>query len=600
MGYLSVDFGSRKIRLLETEGTAKKLKLKSFRIIDTLREGSEMLDDPSSRKVVQDTFKRTLSKGKFSRDPSSMALDSSFCIIRDLSLPFKGDDQIRKVIKFETEGHIQQDIDDVVVAYFKKTETVDKSNLLVMASKKSDLRKHLEFLDELNVDPLHVDLDILCLYNALSGTGMLKDHKCFVVINVARETTDLLVIDRERLVSCRSIPIGAGNIASALRHDMKEENLDPRDSGIRLLGFTDSRPVTVKVFEGEEGEGAATGSDDAGGADEPGPIAVEKAPPPGGEVSEQHLEEMALNRRKDYLQKLRREVVRMLTFIKMENNPEKVYVTGMGCRMPGLKDAAASLFQTDVDELDLLGRVDHSFSREEALAVKHEVGTTLGLAFKQVGHDATRVDFRQEDVKYAKKFDQVKVPLACLTFLLLIMMVLLNLELYKQRDSKQKDMMLNYGYALQELAHATGDKQDAERLVSSEDPNTRDGVVLIRRTLENIDNELADELGRGGTIPELPSSFPVWHAFFDAIQKNDARIGIFKLDSLKIDTQVNPPLMTLNGEVGSGEDMSNILDILREVPMFTEVRAGDTSPTPAGTRKFQNVKVTIDFSKEAL
>ena len=40
----------------------------------------------------------------------------------------------------------------------------------------------------------------------------------------------------------------------------------------------------------------------------------------------------------------------------------------------------------------------------------------------------TRVDFRQEEVRYAKKFDQVKVPLACLAFLVLILVVLLNLE----------------------------------------------------------------------------------------------------------------------------------------------------------------------------
>lgn len=621
MGYLSVDFGCRKIRLLETEGTAKRIKLKAFRMIDTLREGVEMLDDPPSAKTTAETFKRTLSKNKFSRDPSCMALDTSYCIIRDISLPFKGDDQIRKVIKFESESHIQHDIDDVVVSYFKRSETVDKSNLMVFAAKKSDLRKHLDFLDNVGIDPAQIDVDILCLYNALCGTGVVKDHKCFIVVSAGREKTDLLVINKERLVSCRSIPICAGGIAAALTHDLKEGQLEPSDSGVRLLGFTNDQAVTERVFEGDaallddsgaqsdgeaetstekEGDQPASTEPAAAKSDAAGTGSAKKgtSPPASSASDSDRAEALASGRRQDYLRKFKREVMRVLTFLQMEHTPEKVYLTGMGSRMPGLKETAESLFHTTAEELDLLGRVDHSFSPSEVRAINNEVGVSLGLAYKQMGSDATRVDFRQENVRYAKKFDQIKIPLVYLTLLVLIMTILLNLELYKKRDVKKRELRYIYAYSLQELSEALGDKQEAERLVSSEKPDSRDGVMLIKDILTRKNTELLDELGRGGTIPELPSVFPVWHAVFSALMERDKDLEIFKLDEFRIDTRVNPPTLQLSGEVGTGEDMSTLINILSEVPMLYDVKPGEDKPTPSGNREFSNIKAFIRFEKE--
>ncbi len=601
MGYLSVDFGCRKIRLLETEGTAKKIKLKAFRMIDTLREGVEILDDPAGAKATAETFKRTLAKNKFSRDPSCMALDTSYCIIRDISLPFKGDEQIRKVIKFESESHIQHDIDDVVVSYFKRSETVDKSNLMVLAAKKSDLRKHIEFLDTVGVDPVQIDLDILSLYNALCGTGVVKDHKCFIVLSAGREKTDLLVINKERLVACRSIPIGAGGIASALTHDLKEGQLEPSDSGVRLLGFTNDEAVTERVFEGdaallgdasaESDEEAETTQEEGGARSEADEKGSSEAAAPGADSDK--AEALALSRRQDYLLKLKREVMRVLTFLQIDDTPEKVYLTGMGSRMPGLKEAAKGLFNAEAEELDLLARVDHSFSPSEVRAINSEVGVALGAAYKQMGFDTTRVDFRQEDVRYAKKFDQIKIPLVYLTLLVLIMTILLNLELYKKRDVKKRELRYIYAYSLQELSEALGDKREAERLVSSEEPDSRDGVMLIKRILTRKNTELLDELGRGGTIPELPSVFPVWHAVFAALMKRDQDLEIFKLDDFKINTRENPPTMQMSGEVGTGEDMSTLINILSEVPLLYDVKPGEDKPTPSGNREFTNIKAFV-------
>ncbi len=582
MGYLCVDFGHHKIRLLEADGSAKKLKLSAFHILNTSRKEGEILDDPSSRKVATDALKQVLSKNKFSRDPSAMALDSSFCIARDLSLPFKGDDQIRKVIKFEAEGHIQHDIDDVVVSHFKKSETIDKSNLIVLAARKNILQKHLAFLDEVNVDPLYVDLDILSLFNALSGTGILKEKKCFVVMNFGRDAVDFLVIDNEHLLTSRSIPLGMDNITAGLRHDLDEEHAGPQESTARLLGISDNSAISTSAFGEKTDSGEGTDSRE-------GPETEPSA----------SISDLVLKHRKEFFRKLSREIRRCLTFVEMAHAPETVYVTGEGCGMPGLEDTLSKIFGTEVEELDFLSRLGHSFPEEDVEAVNREVGTALGLAYKQAGHNATRVDLRQEDVKYTKKFDQVKVPLASLVLFLLILTVLMNLELFELRRCKQSDMNYIYGYSIGELrgAYEDEDPREAERIVASLEPGTITAVRRIRAALDAKNKELMDVLGRGGTIPELPSAFPVWHALFDALHKNEEKIEIFKLDSLIIDTKVSKPIVTMTGEVGSGGDLDNLIRALEAVPIFAKVDPPQFNPVENGNFKFSNMKINLDLAK---
>lgn len=613
MGYLNVDFGHRRIRLLEADGTAKKLKLKAFRIVDTSREGGDLFDDPEAVAAASNLLGRTLSSHKFSRDPSSMALDSSSCIVRDLVLPFKGDEQINKVVKYEVEGHIQQDLDDIVVGYFKKSETIDKSNLMVMAARKDELRRHLDFLDTARVDPLYIDLDVMCFYNALSGTGILDEHDSFIVINFGRDATSLLVIDKKRLVSTRSIPLGVGSVTAALEFDLKEEGIEEEGSEFGLLGLTDCRSMTDFVF----GEGVVPGDvPEAGELPEGGEeiVIIEDVTPADGAADgdepPDRAWELASRRLNDFFTKLRREIVRVLTFLETEQKPEKLYLTGVGCRIPGVKKLVQSIFNVEADELDFLSRVEHSFKGEQAVAINHEVGVALGLAFKQAGHDATRVDFRQEEVRYAKKFDQVKVPLACLTFLLLIMMILLNLQMVKQRTCKQREMDFIEDYVVDDLNMVLKDPKEAKRIAGAADPG-RPRVERVKRNLDAINKRLLDELGRGGTIEELPSIFPVWHALFDAIHKNqqglnhankkipdDQKIEVFKLSKLKIETLKSKPDLIIDGEVGSGSDYSNLLRALDLVPGFAKVERGDDRKAEdSDNRMFTGIRIELDLDK---
>jgi len=588
MGYLSIDFRYRDIRFLETDGSVKNMKVKKFNVLNTHREGNDIFEDDVSFKTVNEALGKVLSKGKFTKEPAGMSVASQYCFFRDIELPFKNSDQIRKVIKFEVENLVQIDIDDIVISYFKKTETLDKSLLLVVGAKKSVLLRQLELLDGRDVDPHFVDLDSLCIYNALAATGFLKEHERFIVVNVGGDSTDILIMNRGQLVSTRSIPMGVAPICRALEQDLKIARIPLDESVESAIGVSCLEEFTIHAGEVEESELLESEGES--------PLA-RAAGPAQPEEAKKHIEK----RQKEFCTRLRRETLRSLTLMNEDDKPDTIFITGSGCTMPGVKELITELFNLEIEELDLMSKVDHSFPEEQVDIINREIAVPLGAAYKSVGFDITKVDLRQEDVRYAKKFDQVKVPLACLVFLFLILIVLLNLEKYMLRKAKGEEMNYIEQYAVQSLGMALGDKDEATKFAASQEIGFY-RINRIKSAMKRKKEELGNLLGREGSIPELPSVLPAWNAFFSWIEENHKRFEYFNLRMLRIRMEEGRPssTITFDCEVKSGADESLLADSMKdEVSMYSNVIASKSEPK-GNYRLLKGWKIEVDTNKEVV
>ncbi|MFH1998148.1 MAG: hypothetical protein ABIK28_00640 [Planctomycetota bacterium] len=581
MGHLSIEMRQDALKLLETEGSVKGLKVKKFRFIETRSDGADLFEDNAQTNAISATLGKVLSKERFPREPAGMAVGSSYCMFRDLDLPFKNDDQIRKVIKFEVEGSIQTDIDDVVISYFKKTESIDKSHLLVLGVKKPILLKQLELLQGRDVDPYFIDLDMLCIYNALSGSGILHEMETFFVINCMASATQVLALHQGRMTWVRSIPIGFNNMYRALQHDLKMARIPEPENLEEWLGITNLGDVKIPVVPEME-------------TDEENPekdFQQKKTASYGPQIKK-----LAEDRTSNFMVMLKRELLRTLTSMHLEEKPEKVLVTGAGCSVPGFMNLIRELFSVDAEELNLLSKVSHSFSEEEALIVNRELAVPLGIAYKTAGHNATRVNFRQEEVAYSKKFDQVKVPVACLVFLMLIFIVLLNLEQFMLRTAKRTEMDRITQIATAKLKNSLEDTALAESTANQYEWG-KSRIDGITREIDKIKKELGNRLGREGTIPELPSVWHVWHQFFSAIDKHKNDFERFRLTKFKIQMMQKIPELTFDCELASGQDESNLERFLEEVPLFSKINRGQSRATSSGMREMKDVRVEIDVAK---
>ena len=94
----------------------------------------------------------------------------------------------------------------VVMQHLVLRKTRDKSHILAVAIRKDDLLDRFDVLEEADMDPMFVDLDVFALLNALHHTGVAGEHERCVVIDVADHATKLLFLVDGSLFAVRCWP----------------------------------------------------------------------------------------------------------------------------------------------------------------------------------------------------------------------------------------------------------------------------------------------------------------------------------------------------------------------------------------------------------
>jgi len=549
--YVGIDLGPTQARILEAEGSVKKMSVTRFRRVD-VRTPEEASASAFLTKEHGDAIEEAMSQAKISREPIAMSWDSDHTVFREMDLPFTSDDQIRRVVKYEAESHLLNcDIEDVVVSFYKLREERDKSHLMVTAVRKDYLLNRFEVLQRAGVDPLVVDLDVMAKFNAVSGLGFAEEHGSFVVLDCGRRTTDLLLISEGRLVSGRAIRLGADSVTARLQGD---------------LGGPEALPGAEALLEDPN-------KDDL----------IVPAAPPAKPETEQGADELAgglaTQRVGDYYNKISRELKRTLVVSRLPDSIEAIYITGPGSRLPGFAEEVAEKLGIDapVSRLDWIDRIEHSLVGDDVEALEDEGLTSLGLAYKLAGHDASGIDFRQEECRYARKFDQVKEPAIYFCGFLLFLVVLVNLFdirslsvktpfLFKERGA---DISRIHDPAKEFFEQALGgDATFPEKYVAP----SKGSLNYMRVKMDGRINELKGQLGRGGAIPRMPSSLIIWRDCFDAIEKKMDGIGKLMLEDVAIKVrQQQQPYIEFEGNVSSGTALDQLVAALNTIPGIEEV-----------------------------
>jgi Tfp pilus assembly PilM family ATPase len=527
-GQTAIEYGGRRVRLMNFDGSARKLRVLGVaeaELPDVL--GGDEEGEQEAADAHATAIDAALDDAGFPSDPSVMAFDAGHAMFREFDLPFTSDEQIAKVVRFESESHFPGDIDDYVLQHVVLRKTRDKSHLLVCGIKKDDLLDRFEILEEAGLDPMLVEIDDLALYQALIGTGVTAEHPRIAVLNAQETTTSLLVLVEGKLFALRSIRVGAG----ALVRDL-----------------------------------------DAGGVDT--------------DVETAHAHE--------YFTRLLREIRRTVSTLPELGELDALYVTGCGSRVPGLAAAVGEALGREAEPLDLLERVDHKLSDEDAERYGPDIGVLLGLAYKLNGLDETRTDFRREEAAYTRKFDQVKTPLIVLSFLAFLVVAFLGLDAYmnvNNRLVREYETILAHGQ--EQLAMLMGDDA-AARAKWEGQPTWSRKVQAQLDAVRSLREEIAQKLGRSTTIPDLHSALAVWIEFSNVLMDNEEQIGRFALQSLTVEVLGSSPTLKLSGQVEDLTHYSLLMDLLRERPMFKEVEPGSTQPTSDGQR-FSDLTVHLTF-----
>jgi hypothetical protein len=545
------------------------------------RAEGEPEPDVAPRSSYADALRDLASQKRLAKEPSAIALASVDCTFRDLEMPFTSADQIGKVIKFEAESHLQLvEIDSVVVSYqVMDSDGKGGSRVLATACSKDQIRSILRDLSGISVDPQFADLHLTAVYTALKATGYLSPPpppaadlppsevdkgETLLVLECDPDLTHLLVARGDTLVAARAIRLALGVPKDDAAGEPAAEAAADAEGGAPASGGSrgDHHDETMVVVDDLGGEGGARG-----------------------------------RRGGDYFARLKREVQRSLFRIgPAAETVDRVLVLGSATADPLFVERLERALALPVEVAKPYDKVEHDLD-EEALALANAEGAAaLGVAVRLLGYaEGSRVDFRQEEVRYARRFDQVKVALSSLAIVALVCVALLCIERAKEYKVKQRELMNAAGAVLGEYS------QHADTLALTQQVNSGktapiDAVKQAKIKLEEKYNQLSSELGRSGSIPRLSSGLDYLNAIISAFDAHLQKIGRIEISSLDLaigrDRDAKPQLK-MRMFLTSAVEVDAMIEALRSSPAVKSVQIPTTVPAKDGRLEVSNLEVDL-------
>ena len=499
---VGLEIHTRGVRAVEVTGTGKKMRVQRYVEMQLVPRGGA--PDPEE---LQDALNAIFKGSKFSKNHVVASLPADEAVVREIPVPFKADDQIRKVIKYEAEHHLHDcDADDVIVQYARIGESAEGATLLVFAVRKDDISRRIEYARGSGVEPLAMDLDAAALFTAVKASGALEETPSCVLLNIQHRATELVFVQDGEVRGLRSVRLGIDSITQGLARDMDIDFAEADHKLGELSGDGEELDLLVPAADAETKR----------------------------ETEKSHAEleqDLFTQKRDDFVARLRREYVRSSAALRGGPRPERILATGPGLKVKGLIELLGQRLDITIDAFRPSECFPTKLNGEAASDFETDSAVVLGLALKGLGNDPLRLDFRQEELKVANKFELLKSTLAVTVALAFFALILLSFFFAYKRQSllepRYDDLELQ---AYKSFSQVTGKYNELggtlvtarERVdpgqVEMDGPRPEAIKRFVRR-LKRMRTKLTRWVGDDKGLPPITSALKMWNEIFGVIAK---------------------------------------------------------------------------------
>jgi len=239
---VGVELTESSIKLLWLEQGGRKSRILQFHEAPIPPAGEEPWEARAS-KALREAF----AQSRIPRGQVVASLDSGDAILREVSLPFKNDDQIRKTLRFEMESQIHNyTIEQLIVAHYKTGESEKGALLLGAAVPKAAVEKRLRIFQDAGVDPAALDLDACAIFNAMLHAGAIQTDEPHLLVYGTSKFTKLILVEQKTPRSIRTIRFslpspGTSPEAGAEAESFQKLGLERQRSLVEILAKEISR-----------------------------------------------------------------------------------------------------------------------------------------------------------------------------------------------------------------------------------------------------------------------------------------------------------------------------------------------------------------------
>ncbi len=253
---VGIDIGSHSIKVAELEDSKQGMELKNFGMIEI---PSEAIVEGSIKEmeIVSSALKNLLKNLRIKNKNLATSISGYSVIVKKITIPQKGEEDLEKSIQNEAEQYIPFDIKDVNLDFqilpseIKEEAEEEKEGLmdvLLVAAKKDIVEEYISLFHLSELNPIVLDIDAFALQNAFEISNA-EQSGCHALVHIGAQQLTINVVREGVSIFTRDSSYGGVQITSEIQN--KFETSYEEAEKIKL-GATpielDRRPILEDIF----------------------------------------------------------------------------------------------------------------------------------------------------------------------------------------------------------------------------------------------------------------------------------------------------------------------------------------------------------------
>lgn len=239
---LSIDIGSKYIKLVEGSYQGKKVVVEKAEIIET---PENCFNDGNISNIItmKEEILKALKKSNFKAKDAICSTKSTSIISREMEVPLVKEKEMGSLIEFEIKQYLPIDIDDHIIKYKKigdfEVEGVKKCRVRVGVYPKPMAESYWDLINELKLTPLALDLSSNCMDKLFSEDISINfenysSDETVAIIDIGYDYMELNIVSEGALEFTKILSGGGSYIDASIGSQMFISNEEAENKKLEL------------------------------------------------------------------------------------------------------------------------------------------------------------------------------------------------------------------------------------------------------------------------------------------------------------------------------------------------------------------------------
>ena len=345
--FTCIDIGSYAIKIAQIKKTGGD----SFKVLDTVSQKipKETIVDGiiKDESLVASEIKSLLAIMKKKAGYIITAVPSNELLVRNIDMPKMDKKEIKESLKWEADEQIPYPVENAALDYIKVDEDEDGVNYLITAVKRNIVDNYLAPFERNNYKVEVMNVIPMALISLLEYQDEIEGN--IAIIDIGYSASQVTVANKNNIILSRTIDTGGNHFTKTIMdvEDLEYDEAEEKKIREGLKADTSSDPIDSMQLD------AALGSDE---------------------------------RLKTLAGTLTAEITRSFNYFSIKKRKEdidKIFITGGGSRLKGLKEFMEKELGKDIYRLDTFKNIDYPLDDEE----KDDFAVAIGLGISEVMAD---------------------------------------------------------------------------------------------------------------------------------------------------------------------------------------------------------------------